>query len=143
MLGLLLVTLLAGDLSARLLTAGGQLRLAEASAATLARLNDDIVRSLSSGLLSTDLDGNIRTINPTGVEMFGIAADQLFGLPVQTLLDIDMQPVLSTAGISAASRAPRPPRAAATARAFPSATRSTGSRTTTARRSACSCCSRT
>jgi S-DNA-T family DNA segregation ATPase FtsK/SpoIIIE len=37
--------------------------------------NDDIVRSLSSGLLSTDLEGNIRTINPTGVEMFGIAAE--------------------------------------------------------------------
>ena len=129
-LGLLLVTVLAGDLSARLLTAGGQLRLAEASAATLARLNDDIVRSLSSGLLSTDLDGKIRTINPTGVEMLGIAADALIGRRVADAarhrhaagaLDQRDQP---------ASRAPR-----ATARRARrntlsrSATRSTGSRT--------------
>src|SRR5690349_6395944 len=77
LLGLLLVTLLAGNLSARLLTTGGALRLAEASAATLARLNDDIVRSLSAGLLSTDLHGLIRTVNPTAVEMLGTRAENL------------------------------------------------------------------
>ncbi len=91
LLGLLLVTLLAGNLSARLLTAGGALRLAEASAATLARLNDDIVRSLSSGLLSTDLEGRIRTINPTGLEMLGVTADRLIGHVVSQWLDIDMK----------------------------------------------------
>lgn len=89
-LGLLLVTLLAGNLSARLLTAGGQLRIAEASAATLARLNDDIVRSLSSGLVSTDLDGLIRTINPTGVEMLGAAGEALIGQPLTRVLDIEL-----------------------------------------------------
>ena len=56
-LGLCLVTLLAGGLSARLLSAGGQLAAAEANAAALARLNADIVRSLTSGLLTTDLAG--------------------------------------------------------------------------------------
>jgi len=91
LLGLLLVTLLAGNLSARLLTAGGALRLAEASAATLARLNDDIVRSLSSGLLSTDLEGRIRTINPTGLEMLGVTADALIGRVVSEWLEIDMK----------------------------------------------------
>jgi two-component system sensor histidine kinase PilS (NtrC family) len=93
-LGLLLVTLLASNLSARLLTAGGQLRLAEASAATLARLNDDIVRSLSSGLLSTDLDGSIRTINPTGVEMLGVRPEALIGQSVSRVLDIDLRPLI-------------------------------------------------
>lgn len=90
-LGLLLVTVLAGNLSARLLTAGGALRLAEASAATLARLNDDIVRSLASGLLSTDLDGRIRTINPTGLEMLGMQGEDLIGRSVADVLDIDMK----------------------------------------------------
>jgi two-component system sensor histidine kinase PilS (NtrC family) len=89
-LGLLLVTVLAGNLSARLLSAGGQLELAKASAATLARLNDDIVRSLSSGLLSTDLEGHIRTINPTGLEMLGARDQDLLGQPVSAILDIDV-----------------------------------------------------
>jgi two-component system sensor histidine kinase PilS (NtrC family) len=93
-LGLLLVTLLAGNLSARLLTTGGQLRLAEASAATLARLNDDIVRSLSSGLLSTDLMGRIRTINPTGAEMLGRTPEGVLGTALSSVLDIDLTPML-------------------------------------------------
>jgi two-component system sensor histidine kinase PilS (NtrC family) len=101
-LGLLLVTLLAGNLSARLLSAGGQLRLAEASAATLARLNDDIVRSLSSGLLSTDLDGRIRTINPTGLEMLGMQSESLVGEPVGLVLEIDVKPTIGELGQASA-----------------------------------------
>jgi two-component system sensor histidine kinase PilS (NtrC family) len=102
-LGLLLVTLLAGNLSARLLTTGGQLRLAEASAATLARLNDDIVRSLSSGLLSTDLLGQIRTINPTGAEMLGSPPDAVLGTALSSVLDIDLTPVLGNMSSSGTS----------------------------------------
>jgi two-component system sensor histidine kinase PilS (NtrC family) len=49
--------------------------LAEASAATLARLNEDIVRSLNSGLVTTDLEGKIRTINPAGLEI--LRADEV------------------------------------------------------------------
>jgi two-component system, NtrC family, sensor histidine kinase PilS len=106
LLGLLLVTVLAGNLSARLLTAGGALRLAEASAATLARLNDDIVRSLSSGLISTDLDGQIRTINPTGLEMLGVDANAI-GRTVSDWLEIDMKLLVggrseSTVGVARA-----------------------------------------
>jgi two-component system sensor histidine kinase PilS (NtrC family) len=89
-LGLLLVTLLAANLSGRLMTAGGQLRLAEASAATLARLNDDIVRSLSSGLLTTDLAGRVRTINPSGIDMFSADLQALVGRPLDELFDVDM-----------------------------------------------------
>lgn len=88
-LGLLLVTLLASNLSGRLLTAGGRLRLAEASAATLARLNDDIVRSLTSGLLTTDLEGKVRTINPAGVEILHADPFLLVGEPVSSYLPVD------------------------------------------------------
>lgn len=113
-LGLLLVTLLAANLSARLMTAGGQLRLAEASAATLARLNDDIVRSLTSGLLTTDLEGCVRTINPSGVDMFGADLDRLVGRSLHELIDIDAstvarsEPPLGTRMVRAEAQAIRP-----------------------------------
>jgi two-component system, NtrC family, sensor histidine kinase PilS len=89
--GLMLVTLLAGNLSARLLSAGGQLRLATASAARLARLNDDIVRSLSSGLLTTELDGRIRSVNPTGLDMLKTDASRLLGRSASSVLQIDFE----------------------------------------------------
>ncbi len=97
-LGLFLVTLLASTLAARVLRAGGRLKLIEASAATLARLNDDIVRSLSSGVISTDLDGRVRTVNPTGIEMFGGDALVLAGRPVSSLFELDPTQVLDATG---------------------------------------------
>lgn len=89
-LGLCLVTLLAAGLSARLLSAGGQLKRAEASAASLARLNEDIVRSLNSGLITTDLAGQIRTINPAAIEMFRGAASAFLGEAIERFLPIDI-----------------------------------------------------
>lgn len=117
-LGLLLVTLLAANLSARLMTAGGQLRIAEASAATLARLNDDIVRSLTSGLLTTDLEGRVRTINPSGIDMFGADLDRLVGRSLHELIDID----------AAAVARSEPPEGMRVVRAEASALRPDGSR---------------
>ncbi len=92
-LGLFLVTLLAGNLSARLLSAGGRLRIAEASAATLARLNDDIVRSLNSGLLTTDLEGRIRTVNPAGVDIFRTDPFALIDEPVSSYLPLEISSI--------------------------------------------------
>jgi two-component system sensor histidine kinase PilS (NtrC family) len=87
-LGLCLVTLLAASLSARLLSAGGQLKRAEASAAGFARLNADIVRSLTSGLVTTDLSGCIRTINPAAQEMMRAGAASLVGRPIAKFLPV-------------------------------------------------------
>ncbi|HEX7478349.1 MAG TPA: ATP-binding protein [Polyangiales bacterium] len=92
-LGLFLVTLLAGNLSARLLSAGGRLRIAEASAATLAQLNDDIVRSLNSGLLTTDLAGRIRTVNPAGADIFRTDPFALIDEPISNCLPIDVSAI--------------------------------------------------
>jgi two-component system, NtrC family, sensor histidine kinase PilS len=86
--GLLLVTLLAASLAARVWSAGGRLRLAEASAASLARLNEDIVRSLNSGLITTDLSGRIRTINPAGLEILRANDSTLLGEAVETHLPV-------------------------------------------------------
>lgn len=102
-LGLFLVTLLASTLAARALRTGGRLKIVEASAATLARLNDDIVRSLSSGVISTDLEGRVRTINPAGIEMFGVDPTRLLGQPVPALFALDPSGVLGAGGGSESS----------------------------------------
>ncbi|HVZ32540.1 MAG TPA: ATP-binding protein, partial [Polyangiaceae bacterium] len=78
-LGLLLVAFLATSLAGRLRLAGGRLREATAQAAELARLNEDIIRSLSSGLLTTDTEHVIRTVNPAGLETFRVARAEMIG----------------------------------------------------------------
>ena len=84
--GLLLVTLLATNLAERLRQTGGALQRATENVASLTRLNDDIVRSLASGLLTTDLEGKVLTINQAGAEMFGASETQLLGLSLTQLL---------------------------------------------------------
>ncbi|HEY6881720.1 MAG TPA: ATP-binding protein, partial [Polyangiales bacterium] len=93
-LGLLLVAFLATSLAGRLRQAGGQLREATAQAAELARLNEDIIRSLSSGLLTTDIDRRVRTVNPTGLEIFRVSNEQLVGRHVDELFrePIELEP---------------------------------------------------
>jgi two-component system sensor histidine kinase PilS (NtrC family) len=55
-------------------------------AADLLALNRDIVRSLSSGLVTVDLDGRILTINQAAADMLGRGASESPGRPVETLL---------------------------------------------------------
>jgi two-component system sensor histidine kinase PilS (NtrC family) len=90
LIGLIVVSLLAANLSSRLRTAGGELRRAAESALALARLNDDIVRSMSSGLISTDLAGVIQSINPAGMEMFRSDLGDILGRPVESFLPVVM-----------------------------------------------------
>ncbi|HET8939231.1 MAG TPA: ATP-binding protein [Polyangiales bacterium] len=92
-MGLLLVTLLAAGLAERLISAGGQLKRAEASAAELARLNTDIINSLTSGLLTSDLAGHMQTINPAGADMLHADPASLLGQPVTRYLPVDISQV--------------------------------------------------
>jgi two-component system sensor histidine kinase PilS (NtrC family) len=55
-------------------------------AADLLALNRDIVRSLSSGLVTVDLDGRILTLNQAAAEMLGNGASESPGRSVDTLL---------------------------------------------------------
>lgn len=97
--GLVLVAFLAANLADRLRRSRGQLERAHASVASLTRLNDDIVRSLTSGLISTDLDGAIVAINPAGAELLGAKSEELLKKGV-----FDHLPVARSAG-APASRA--------------------------------------
>lgn len=87
-LGLSLVTVLSSNLAARIQTAGGLLRAAEESAAELARLNNDIVRSLTSGLVTTEPSGRVRMVNPTGLQMLRLTAENSVGRDVHDLLPL-------------------------------------------------------
>ncbi len=85
-LGLLLVAFLATNLAARLHQTGGRLRETAAHAASLARLNEDIIRSLASGLLTTDASQLVRTVNPAGLEIFRSRPHQMLGRPVTSFV---------------------------------------------------------
>lgn len=90
---LVLVALLASNLADRILRAGGRLAEAEASAAALASLNDDIVRSMTTGLLTIDDRETILSINPAGAEMFGSDSQTMQGQPLETFLPLSRNTV--------------------------------------------------
>ena len=80
--GLLLIGGLASALSARLRRTGGQLKEAAAVAAGYARLSEDIIRSLSSGLITADEENRIETLSD--------AASQLLRDPMRHLIGRDV-----------------------------------------------------
>ncbi|MCA9576565.1 MAG: PAS domain-containing protein [Sandaracinaceae bacterium] len=82
------VALLATNLALRVQTAGGQLADAERTVAELLRRNADIVRSLSSGLMTTDLSGRVDSMNPAAAAMFHSDPAPLLGLPAAQLLPL-------------------------------------------------------
>jgi two-component system sensor histidine kinase PilS (NtrC family) len=83
--GLLLVGGLAAVLSDRLHRTTGALVRATESALENARLTEDIVRSLGSGLVTTDLDDVVRSINDAGARMLDRSADELIGQRLDAL----------------------------------------------------------
>ncbi|MBO6938015.1 MAG: PAS domain-containing protein [Deltaproteobacteria bacterium] len=86
LVGLVVVGGLSVALAARLQKERGVARAAEQERARLSQLNDDIVRSLSSGLVTLSDDERITSINPAGLEMLGLAEHRVLGEPVGELL---------------------------------------------------------
>jgi two-component system sensor histidine kinase PilS (NtrC family) len=84
--GIAAVALLATNLARRAQVAGARLIEAEESAARLVRLNDDIVRSIVSGLITADHDGRIIGINPAAREILRDRAGTLMGEPLVKVL---------------------------------------------------------
>ncbi len=72
-----LVALLAGYLSEQLRAAGQRLRFASADIEALRALNEHIITSIQSGLLSYTLDYRLIFINPAAARILGISADQV------------------------------------------------------------------
>jgi two-component system sensor histidine kinase PilS (NtrC family) len=85
MVGIGAVALLATNLARRAQVAGARLVEAEQSAARLVRLNDDIVRSIASGLITVDDDGRILGVNRAAREILRDRAGTLLGKPLSSV----------------------------------------------------------
>jgi len=72
LLGLCAIGALSGTLASRLQSTGGALKRAAARVANLYRLNEDILRSMSSGVITTDSDEQILIMNPAASAMLRI-----------------------------------------------------------------------
>lgn len=99
MVGIGAVAVLATNLARRAQVAGQRLVAAEQSAAHLAQLNDDIVRSIASGLITVDESGKILGVNR--------AAREILRDPRGTLIDRPLSSVLPGYQAAPSGRPPR------------------------------------
>ncbi len=89
--GFFLVGFLTGYFAEELRRSGHRVREREKDLSKLAILHGCIVRSMSSGLLTVDLDGRVIFSNNAGEQILGRKSEQLAGLPVTELFSaIDM-----------------------------------------------------
>jgi len=86
MVGIAAVALLATNLARRAQVAGARLIEAEESAARLVRLNDDIVRSIASGLITAGDDGLILGINRAARDILRDREGSLLGQSLSAVL---------------------------------------------------------
>ncbi len=86
MVGIGAVALLATNLARRAQVVGARLRVAEQSAERLARLNDDIVRSIASGLITADDTGQILAINRAAQDILRDPTSSLLKAPLSKVL---------------------------------------------------------
>jgi two-component system sensor histidine kinase PilS (NtrC family) len=88
----LVVGLLASKLSERL-SSGEALREATKTLANLQALHERIIESIRSGLITTDLDGNIYTFNAAAAEITGYKPEAMRGRSIFSLFGNIKQPI--------------------------------------------------
>ena len=81
----LAVAYLAGLLTAKLRQVGVQLKDASGALEDLQALHENIIHSISSGLITTGLDGRITLVNAAAQRVLERSAAELVGTPVQRL----------------------------------------------------------
>jgi len=107
LVALLVVGLLASRLADRR-SSGAELAAAARSLASLRALHERIIESIRSGLLTTDLDGNIYTFNAAAAEITGRSADEMVGRSIHDLFgDIREQIELAVEGNFDLAQLPR------------------------------------
>ncbi len=103
----LVVGLLASRLSKNN-ASGDQLKETAKSLANLRVLHERIVESIRSGLITTDLEGNIYTFNRTATEITGYKADEMNGKSIYTLFGNIKLPIADS--LDATIAGDQPPR---------------------------------
>ncbi len=106
-IAIFVVGLLAARLSERH-ASGEKLKETAKTLANLRVLHERIVESIRSGLITTDLEGNIYTFNATAAEITGFTADEMRGRSVYTLFG-DIQLPIGEA-LEATETGDQPPR---------------------------------
>lgn len=91
----LAVAYLAGLLTAKLRQVGVQLKDTSGALENLQALHENIIHSISSGLITTGIDGRIMLANPAAQKLIERTAANLFGRPVQELF-LDPLPTLES-----------------------------------------------
>jgi two-component system sensor histidine kinase PilS (NtrC family) len=81
----LAVAYLAGLLTAKLRQVGVQLEDASGALENLQALHENIIHSISSGLITTGLDGRITLVNAAAQKLLERTAAELLGMPVREL----------------------------------------------------------
>ncbi len=83
--GFFAVAYLTSYLAESLRKAGAELRDKSGQVASLQAINENIIRSMRDGLITTDLDGTIQELNPAGAEILGRRLSELRGRPIDLL----------------------------------------------------------
>jgi len=83
------VALLASHLSERVRVQTRQLDERQGAVARLQALNENIIESIHSGLLTTDLDGRINFMNRGGTEITGHGQDEIEGSSIEQLFGLE------------------------------------------------------
>ena len=81
----LAVAYLGGLLTAKLRQVGVQLKDTSGALESLQALHENIVQSISSGLITTGLDGRITLVNAAGLRLLECSGAELIGMPVSQL----------------------------------------------------------
>lgn len=84
--GFFAVAYLAGFLAETLRKTGAELRDKRGQVASLQAINENVVRSMRDGLITTDLDGIVTELNPAGEAILGCARDSILGEAIETIL---------------------------------------------------------
>jgi len=96
-IGFVSVAFLGTSLSLRLRAVQEELEEKIDSLKQLRRLNEHIVRSIRSGLITTDLEGRITLFNRTSEELTGSSGTNVSGMHIQTVIDQQLwQRIVST-----------------------------------------------
>jgi two-component system sensor histidine kinase PilS (NtrC family) len=83
------VALLASHLSERVRKQTRELDVHQSAVARLQALNENIIESIHSGLITTDLDGVVNFMNPGGAEITGRAQDDVEGTTIERLFGLE------------------------------------------------------
>src|SRR5450432_700450 len=81
----LAVAYLAGLLTAKLRQVGVQLKYASGALENLQALHENIIHSISSGLITTGLDGRITLVNAAAIRLLELTSAELLDKPVNQL----------------------------------------------------------